>query len=129
MSHWAGPIIGASLLGTLQQVIFFFSSRRRHARWDCDCSSDVCSSDLSPAAACCCCSPARLASSSSTQLPARISPRRPSRSAERRVGNDFAIATVAVVLIMETLMVNWRYLGGATGLQIRRPPVELVDTY
>src|SRR5689334_24769738 len=25
---------------------FFFSSRRRHTRWNCDCSSDVCSSDL-----------------------------------------------------------------------------------
>src|SRR5256886_10996839 len=28
--------------------IFFFSSRRRHTRFDCDWSSDVCSSDLSP---------------------------------------------------------------------------------
>src|SRR2546430_2987151 len=27
-------------------VIFFFSSRRRHTRFDCDWSSDVCSSDL-----------------------------------------------------------------------------------
>src|SRR5438309_10144193 len=27
---------------------FFFSSRRRHTRWNCDWSSDVCSSDLSP---------------------------------------------------------------------------------
>src|SRR2546430_9542686 len=26
---------------------FFFSSRRRHTRFDCDWSSDVCSSDLS----------------------------------------------------------------------------------
>src|SRR5689334_24768352 len=25
---------------------FFFSSRRRHTRWNCDLSSDVCSSDL-----------------------------------------------------------------------------------
>src|SRR2546430_12570208 len=25
---------------------FVFSSRRRHTRFDCDCSSDVCSSDL-----------------------------------------------------------------------------------
>src|SRR5205085_8455561 len=30
--------------------IFFFSSRRRHTRFDCDWSSDVCSSDLSTAA-------------------------------------------------------------------------------
>src|SRR2546430_13357040 len=28
--------------------VFFFSSRRRHTRFDCDWSSDVCSSDLMP---------------------------------------------------------------------------------
>src|SRR5712692_4150689 len=28
-------------------IYFFFSSRRRHTRWNCDWSSDVCSSDLS----------------------------------------------------------------------------------
>src|SRR2546430_11495966 len=28
--------------------VFFFSSRRRHTRFDCDWSSDVCSSDLRP---------------------------------------------------------------------------------
>src|SRR5256886_3292855 len=28
------------------EFIFFFSSRRRHTRFDCDWSSDVCSSDL-----------------------------------------------------------------------------------
>src|SRR6266481_8731580 len=27
-------------------LLFFFSSRRRHTRWNCDWSSDVCSSDL-----------------------------------------------------------------------------------
>src|SRR5689334_25227092 len=27
-------------------MTFFFSSRRRHTRWNCDWSSDVCSSDL-----------------------------------------------------------------------------------
>src|SRR5256886_5247085 len=32
-------------------VFFFFSSRRRHTRFDCDWSSDVCSSDLGPAGA------------------------------------------------------------------------------
>src|SRR2546427_8322393 len=32
-------------------VFFFFSSRRRHTRFDCDWSSDVCSSDLDHAAA------------------------------------------------------------------------------
>src|SRR2546430_17654982 len=28
------------------ECVFFFSSRRRHTRFDCDWSSDVCSSDL-----------------------------------------------------------------------------------
>src|SRR5438309_8143473 len=28
------------------RTLFFFSSRRRHTRWNCDWSSDVCSSDL-----------------------------------------------------------------------------------
>jgi branched-chain amino acid transport system permease protein len=38
-------------------------------------------------------------------------------------GIFFAIATVAIIFIMETLMVNWRYVGGATGLQLLRPDV------
>src|SRR5689334_24305310 len=33
-------------------VYFFFSSRRRHTRWNCDWSSDVCSSDLSLTVTC-----------------------------------------------------------------------------
>src|SRR3990167_8601403 len=33
--------------------IFFFSSRRRHTRFDCDWSSDVCSSDLKSVALFC----------------------------------------------------------------------------
>src|SRR2546427_10980306 len=31
---------------TFSICVFFFSSRRRHTRFDCDWSSDVCSSDL-----------------------------------------------------------------------------------
>src|SRR5256886_3718148 len=39
--------------GRLRRVsIFFFSSRRRHTRFDCDWSSDVCSSDLGECAYC-----------------------------------------------------------------------------
>jgi branched-chain amino acid transport system permease protein len=38
-------------------------------------------------------------------------------------GIFFAIATVAILFITETLMVNWRYVGGATGLQLLRPEV------
>src|SRR5688572_16919983 len=36
----------------LQEAGFFFSSRRRHTRFDCDWSSDVCSSDLAFGPAC-----------------------------------------------------------------------------
>src|SRR5688572_31500456 len=36
----------AGRIGALLTVTFFFSSRRRHTRFDCDWSSDVCSSDL-----------------------------------------------------------------------------------
>src|SRR2546430_15424900 len=32
--------------GQVYLKVFFFSSRRRHTRFDCDWSSDVCSSDL-----------------------------------------------------------------------------------
>jgi branched-chain amino acid transport system permease protein len=37
-------------------------------------------------------------------------------------GIFFAIATIAVTVIIETLFINWRYAGGATGLQLLRPP-------
>src|SRR5256886_5867485 len=33
-------------LRVVWKLLFFFSSRRRHTRFDCDWSSDVCSSDL-----------------------------------------------------------------------------------
>src|SRR6266481_5197830 len=33
-------------MSRLYMLFFFFSSRRRHTRWNCDWSSDVCSSDL-----------------------------------------------------------------------------------
>src|SRR2546430_4715217 len=36
--------------GAWSGCYFFFSSRRRHTRFDCDWSSDVCSSDLTLAA-------------------------------------------------------------------------------
>ena len=38
-------------------------------------------------------------------------------------GIFFAIATIAVTVIMETIFINWRYAGGATGLQLLRPPL------
>src|SRR2546430_2669772 len=39
---WGGGVVGGGVGG----FFFFFSSRRRHTRFDCDWSSDVCSSDL-----------------------------------------------------------------------------------
>jgi branched-chain amino acid transport system permease protein len=45
-------------------------------------------------------------------------------------GIFFAIATIALVVIMETLFINWRYAGGATGLQLLRPPpIAPFDSY
>src|SRR2546430_11487114 len=45
-----GELIHASPMPTVlmwsSRLFFFFSSRRRHTRFDCDWSSDVCSSDL-----------------------------------------------------------------------------------
>src|SRR2546430_13704506 len=34
------------IISRSDMVLYFFSSRRRHTRFDCDWSSDVCSSDL-----------------------------------------------------------------------------------
>jgi branched-chain amino acid transport system permease protein len=36
-------------------------------------------------------------------------------------GIFFSIATVAVTIIVETVIINWRYVGGATGVQLLRP--------
>src|SRR5689334_25108628 len=62
------------------KLFFFFSSRRRHTRWNCDWSSDVCSSDL-----------IRRCKELSGELQERSSardPRRTNRSEERRVGKE-----------------------------------------
>src|SRR5688572_32416736 len=72
--------------------IFFFSSRRRHTRFDCDWSSDVCSSDLldeawrwSDALR----GTADLAAQDGPPVQAGISAGwRPARSEERRVGKE-----------------------------------------
>src|SRR2546430_11800780 len=39
---------GWHMASRMRSLFFFFSSRRRHTRFDCDWSSDVCSSDLAP---------------------------------------------------------------------------------
>jgi branched-chain amino acid transport system permease protein len=45
-------------------------------------------------------------------------------------GIFFSIATVAITIILETTVINWRYVGGATGIQILRPPVmEPFESY
>ncbi|MDP2330017.1 MAG: branched-chain amino acid ABC transporter permease [Reyranella sp.] len=45
-------------------------------------------------------------------------------------GIFFSIATVAVTIIAETLVTNWKFVGGATGVQLLRPPVtEPFDSY
>jgi len=45
-------------------------------------------------------------------------------------GIFFAIATIAVTVIMQTAFINWRYAGGATGLQLLRPePIAPFESY
>src|SRR5256886_5728105 len=46
MSNRISLLFSSSKSITVVVVGFFFSSRRRHTRFDCDWSSDVCSSDL-----------------------------------------------------------------------------------
>src|SRR5689334_23385298 len=43
---YLGAILIASFGKNVRDLNFFFTSRRRHTRWNCDWSSDVCSSDL-----------------------------------------------------------------------------------
>jgi branched-chain amino acid transport system permease protein len=42
----------------------------------------------------------------------------------RMQGIFFSIATIALTIIIETTVTNWRELGGAAGIQIQRPPVS-----
>ena len=41
----------------------------------------------------------------------------------RMQGIFFSIATIALTIIIETAVTNWRYVGGAAGIQLQRPPV------
>src|SRR5438309_11147872 len=59
-------------------TVFFFSSKRRHTKWNCDWSSDVCSSDLAT----------RRSRPSRPSPASRGSPGRVARSEERRVGKE-----------------------------------------
>src|ERR1700749_4165956 len=40
----------------------------------------------------------------------------------RMRGIFFSIATIAVAIIIETVITNWRFVGGAAGIQLQRPP-------
>lgn len=40
----------------------------------------------------------------------------------RMKGIFFSIATIAVTIIIDTFIVNWKYVGGAAGIQVPRPP-------
>jgi branched-chain amino acid transport system permease protein len=45
-------------------------------------------------------------------------------------GIFFSIATISVIYILETVVMNWRYVGGASGLQLTRPEFTWVfSTY
>ena len=41
----------------------------------------------------------------------------------RMQGIFFSIATIALTIIIETSVTNWRFVGGAAGIQMQRPPV------
>ena len=41
----------------------------------------------------------------------------------RMQGIFFSIATIALSIIIETVVINWKYVGGATGIQLLRPDV------
>jgi branched-chain amino acid transport system permease protein len=41
----------------------------------------------------------------------------------RMQGIFFSIATIALTIIIETTVTNWRYVGGAAGIQLQRPMV------
>lgn len=41
----------------------------------------------------------------------------------RMQGIFFSIATIALAIIVETSVTNWRFVGGAAGIQLQRPPV------
>src|SRR6476646_8157798 len=41
----------------------------------------------------------------------------------RMRGIFFSIATIAITIIIETFIINWKFVGGATGTPLIRPPV------
>lgn len=48
----------------------------------------------------------------------------------RMRGIFFSIATIALAIIIATAVTNWRFVGGAAGIQLQRPPVTApFDSY
>ena len=48
----------------------------------------------------------------------------------RMRGIFFSIATIAITIIIETFIINWKFVGGATGIQLQRPAVTFpFDSY
>jgi len=48
----------------------------------------------------------------------------------RMRGIFFSIATIALAIIVETTVTNWRFVGGAAGIQLQRPPATApFDSY
>ncbi len=48
----------------------------------------------------------------------------------RMQGIFFSIATIAITIIVETVIINWKFVGGATGIQLLRPaPTAPFDSY
>lgn len=41
----------------------------------------------------------------------------------RMRGIFFSIATIALTIIIETFIINWKFVGGASGIQLLRPPL------
>src|SRR3984957_14144433 len=48
----------------------------------------------------------------------------------RMQGIFFSIATIALSIVIETTVTNWRYVGGAAGIQLQRPPaLDMFHSY
>src|SRR5438309_12084840 len=72
------------MTGYYNSVIFFFSNKRRHTSWNCDWSSDVCSSDLKSLDF------APLPKSLADKAVAQLDKIQVPRSEERRVGKEWS---------------------------------------
>jgi branched-chain amino acid transport system permease protein len=48
----------------------------------------------------------------------------------RMQGIFFSIATIALSIVIETTVTNWRFVGGAAGIQLQRPPaLDMFHSY